>query len=951
MLALLLCLFVFSSTATQLEARPQSQETQEVLEQARQRLEAFERRGYRSLVPTIRNREEANAIGKEALEILASPINRLPLAAAKENQAVWKLAAKAAVLAQDPLRAALVAAHFLPDSDQDHALALDLRQLSFPRAIELAEKHRRACRSLRSKAEAGDATAMVQLGRMYQSGRGVFQDGKSAMQWYRRAKSAGNIEAGGFIASLYGSGLGLEKDEEEAEKLARAAAEQGSLVGMTVLSYLYAFGPESKRDLKLAVQYARQAAEGGYDVGMGNYGYFLLSGTGVRKDEEAAFHWHKKAAELEVNFACRNLAFQFQNGTGTPKDLEQARIWFEEAAALGHKDAFLDLANLQLYEFKDEALARAWYQRGAFLENVNAQAGLGYLFHEGKGGPRNPSAAEYWYTQGAEQGNTTCMRNLSLYYEWQGKGKSSLKKALSWANKAQQAGHPKGKEDAKRIESKLSSAPPLAMILFETSRKQKDRSYQHGLAGRTLDWSDPNSKLPTNLPGEIFTYPRAARSPMGIGWGGSANLLGYELQMHKAPHRRFTLFGSYSDDRLKQRFEKFPLFGDGEIFHPSFVSTSKNRTLLFGQSKSIQGKRRGDLDICAQYLDFNGQSLWKNPEEKSGMYWVASSPFQEHSYQAMADEEGGAYVVYVTSMGDYRAPSWISVQRISKEGQLLWTDRSSATNAVFAHPSYRVASPKMVSDGEGGAIVAFELRKMQGDGTLGDCDIYAQRILPDGSFAWGKDNTPVPLANTPFEDDQFDLVADGEGGAVMVWRLNFLDHPAAIAKARISGTDGSHLWIEDNGSPTLGPNLDLPLSNPKIGITSKGWLIFSQATTQDEQGQEKHALVYFPIFRDTRHTWLKGDPDPAGNRPLVRYKVVSASSYDVRNFQVASFADHGVLVVFELAKDDAENAIMAQVIDQDGDARLKVDGKTRPWIIGLLQETDCTSPVIVDLYQ
>ena len=59
-------------------------------------------------------------------------------------------------------------------------------------------------------AENGEDKAMVELGLMYHTGKGVKQDYGKAMDWYRKAFAKGNGDAYSNIGVMYRDGLGCE---------------------------------------------------------------------------------------------------------------------------------------------------------------------------------------------------------------------------------------------------------------------------------------------------------------------------------------------------------------------------------------------------------------------------------------------------------------------------------------------------------------------------------------------------------------------------------------------------------------------------------------------------------------------------------------------------------------------------------------------------------------------
>ncbi|MBN2185123.1 MAG: T9SS type A sorting domain-containing protein [Candidatus Krumholzibacteriota bacterium] len=92
---------------------------------------------------------------------------------------------------------------------------------------------------------------------------------------------------------------------------------------------------------------------------------------------------------------------------------------------------------------------------------------------------------------------------------------------------------------------------------------------------------------------------------------------------------------------------------------------------------------------------------------------------------------------------------------------------------------------KMISDGAGGAIVAWV------DYRGGIADIYAQRMNGSGYLLWAVDGVGVCLE----EEEQYDLqlVSDGDEGAIIVWRDNRNGFDPEIYAQRVD-SDGNVSW-------------------------------------------------------------------------------------------------------------------------------------------------------------
>ena len=113
------------------------------------------------------------------------------------------------------------------------------------------------------RAEAGDAEAQQELGRMYASGNGVLQDYTEAVKWFRMAAEQGDEKSQFFLAQSYHFGEKVPTDYAKAAKWYRKAAEQGNTHAQTNLGMMYAYGMAVPEDKAEAVKSVRMAADMG----------------------------------------------------------------------------------------------------------------------------------------------------------------------------------------------------------------------------------------------------------------------------------------------------------------------------------------------------------------------------------------------------------------------------------------------------------------------------------------------------------------------------------------------------------------------------------------------------------------------------------------------------------------------------------------------------------------
>ncbi len=176
--------------------------------------------------------------------------------------------------------------------------------------------------------------------------------------------------------------------------------------------------------------------------------------------------------------------------------------------------------------------------------------------------------------------------------------------------------------------------------------------------------------------------------------------------------------------------------------------------------------RPGGVQLRALRLDATGTPAagWS----AEGLALVVNGPTP--LLPVIAPDGGGglmaAWCERRSGTGDLRA------QRVSATGTRLWSD-SGVVVCAEPHEQY---APAISSDGASGAIIAWE------DHRSGPADLYAQRVLADGSIAWAADGVPLAIAS----GNQLDvsLVPDGEGGALATWSDGSVSGRAAFVRSR-----------------------------------------------------------------------------------------------------------------------------------------------------------------------
>ena len=156
----------------------------------------------------------------------------------------------------------------------------------------------------------------------------------------------------------------------------RKAVDKGSSAAMVELGVLYGTGTGVAKDEEQARKLFQRAAEAGNPRGVSNLA--ALGGIGAPSDPARSRELLAKAAETNAE-AQYQLGLMLAEGAGGPKDDAGARALFEKAAAQNHVGA-LDMMGQFAQEgrggSRDEVAAKAYYERAAALGDEDAKKAL-----------------------------------------------------------------------------------------------------------------------------------------------------------------------------------------------------------------------------------------------------------------------------------------------------------------------------------------------------------------------------------------------------------------------------------------------------------------------------------------------------------------------------------------------------------------------------------------------
>ena len=192
------------------------------------------------------------------------------------------------------------------------------------------------------------------------------------------------------------------------------------------------------------------------------------------------------------------------------------------------------------------------------------------------------------------------------------------------------------------------------------------------------------------------------------------------------------------------------VIGSRNCYAYQICSDGENGVLI-----SAHVLKSGQWDIVVQKLNSTGDRQWGN-----GGLNICIDPTHQTYTSVCNDGLGGAIVVWQDSRNGAVSGWDIYGQRINSSGIIKWTPDGTALCVSENHQE----RPRICSDGEGGAIIAWNDDR---GGGIRYRDIYGQHIAPDGNPLWNINGKPISEA----QDAQTNpIIHSGiNGEAFVVW--------------------------------------------------------------------------------------------------------------------------------------------------------------------------------------
>lgn len=296
------------------------------------------------------------------------------------------------------------------------------------------------------EAEAGNAYAMHDMGKIYAQGIGAQASREQAEEWYGKSLNTllllEEIQERVYleyrIGKMYQYGLGTEENPKEAVRWFHKAAEKGHIYACYSLAMLYLRGQGVERDDGRAYGLFLRSYDGGNPYAAYELGKLCEAGRGTVRNPEKAQNYYRAAFLGFINMEKKakddtlwyRIGCMYLHGIGTEPDEEQAERYLQKAYKYGNTHAAYQLARLYIRQetqklredpeatpdYEKIIKAVKWLEEAAGQANPFADYALGRLYKEGVLLEKDMEKAVFHLQRAADAGNSFAQYQLGKIY-------------------------------------------------------------------------------------------------------------------------------------------------------------------------------------------------------------------------------------------------------------------------------------------------------------------------------------------------------------------------------------------------------------------------------------------------------------------------------------------------------------------------------------------------------
>lgn len=296
------------------------------------------------------------------------------------------------------------------------------------------------------EAEAGNAYAMHDMGKIYAQGIGAQASREQAEEWYGKSlntlllleETQERVYLEYRIGKMYQYGHGTEENPKEAVRWFHKAAEKGHIYACYSLAMLYLREQGVERDDGRAYGLFLRSYDGGNPYAAYELGKLCEAGRGTVRNPEKAQNYYRAAFLGFINMEKKakddtlwyRIGCMYLHGIGTEPDEEQAERYLKKAYDYGNTHAAYQLARLYIRQetqklredpeatpdYEKIIKAVKWLEEAARQENPFADYALGRLYKEGVLLEKDMEKAVFHLQRAADAGNSFAQYQLGKIY-------------------------------------------------------------------------------------------------------------------------------------------------------------------------------------------------------------------------------------------------------------------------------------------------------------------------------------------------------------------------------------------------------------------------------------------------------------------------------------------------------------------------------------------------------
>jgi hypothetical protein len=303
-------------------------------------------------------------------------------------------------------------------------------------------------------------------------------------------------------------------------------------------------------------------------------------------------------------------------------------------------------------------------------------------------------------------------------------------------------------------------------------------------------------------------------------------------------------------------------------------------------------------------ISFSGQACAAWSEDPTVNTPICTASYDQEGPKLISDGSGGAIIAWY----DYRGDSYgdIYAQRVDASGVPQWT----ADGVAICTASNGQGLPELTSDGSGGAIITWPDYR---SGT--NSDIYAQRIDASGVTQWTADG--VAICTVSYDQEGPKLISDGSGGAVITWNDRRSGTNSDIYAQRIDAS-GVTQWTADG-----------------VAICTESSQQGAPKLTSDGSGGA--IITWYDRRNGSNYDIYAQRVDASGETKWTADGVAICTESDDQELPtLTSDGSGGAIITWPDYRSGTNSDIYAQRIDKNGNLGKRPRGI--PWLLLLLDD-------------